>query len=40
MSVNKSNWIKKCRSPWLLLLTMLVALLPLQAMAAQAEATV
>ena len=40
MSVNKSNWIKKCRLPWLLLLTMLVALLPLQAMAAQAEATV
>ncbi|MCD9516778.1 BatD family protein [Photobacterium carnosum] len=40
MSVNKSNWIKKCRSPWLLLLTMLVTLLPLQAIAAQAEATV
>ncbi|PTB31658.1 BatD family protein [Photobacterium phosphoreum] len=40
MSVNKNNWAKKCLSPWLLLLTMLVALLPLQAMAAQAEATV
>ncbi len=40
MSVNKNNWVKKCLSPWLLLLTMLVALLPLQAMAAQAEATV
>ncbi|MCD9495029.1 BatD family protein [Photobacterium carnosum] len=40
MSVNKSNWIKKCRSPWLLLLTMFITLLPLQAIAAQAEATV
>ncbi|MEC6798735.1 BatD family protein [Photobacterium sp. S4TG1] len=40
MSLNQINWAKKCRSPWLLLLTMFVALLPLQAMAAQAEATV
>ncbi|WP_297483594.1 BatD family protein [uncultured Photobacterium sp.] len=40
MSVNQQIWAKKCRSPWLLLLTMFVALLPLQAMAAQAEATV
>ncbi|MBY3787476.1 protein BatD [Photobacterium carnosum] len=40
MSVNKSNWIKKCRSPWLLLLTMFITLLPLQAIAAQAEATI
>ncbi|MEC6907197.1 BatD family protein [Photobacterium piscicola] len=40
MSLNQINWAKKCRSPWLLLLTMLVALLPLQAIAAQAEATV
>ncbi|OBU17182.1 protein BatD [Photobacterium aquimaris] len=40
MSVNQTNWAKKCLSPWLLLLTMAMALLPLQAMAAQAEATV
>ncbi|OBU14182.1 aerotolerance protein BatD [Photobacterium aquimaris] len=40
MSVNQTNWAKKCLSPWLLLLTMVVALLPLQAMAAQAQATV
>ncbi|PSW49836.1 protein BatD [Photobacterium kishitanii] len=40
MSVNQTNWAKKCLSPWLLLLAMLVTLVPLQAMAAQAEATV
>ena len=40
MLINQKNWAKKCLSPWLLLLTMLIALLPLQAMAAQAEATV
>lgn len=40
MSVNKNNRAKKWLSPWLLLLTMLVTLLPLQAIAAQAEATV
>ncbi len=40
MSVNQKIWTKKSQSPWLLLLTMLMALLPLQAMAAQAEATV